>query len=187
MSKTRLVIIEGCDRVGKDTLIAGLQNSFQRTETIHWGYPIGDNNEEKTAYQQFDFERKMVYWKEKQADGSLELLIWNRSHLGENVYGTMYRDSYPNTWVPQLEEKYLSDDTEIFLVLLVADPEFIAAQDDGLSYSARIDDKRQEVELFVKSFHHSCVGNKKFMMVHDENGYYPASTILQNVINFISQ
>jgi thymidylate kinase len=187
MSKTKLIIIEGCDRVGKDTLVAGLQSRYEKTEMIHWGYPLGDTNEEKTEFQKEDFKLNMMKWRVEKCWDTSDLVIWNRSHLGEYVYGTMYRDSYPDTWVPQLEERFLSDEESAYLILLVADPEFIAAQDDGKSYSACIDDKRQEVELFVKAFHHSKIQNKKFMMVHDDKGYYAPETILENVIKFINQ
>lgn len=187
MSKTKLVIIEGCDRVGKDTLIAGLQNMYEKTEKIHWGYPMGDSNDEKTEYQKEDFKLNMMKWRVEKYWDTADLVIWNRSHLGEYVYGTMYRDSYPDTWVPQLEERFLEFEENAYLVLLVADPDFIASQDDGKSYSDKIEDKREELNRFMVAFQNSCIGNKKLIRVHDENGYYPAEEILNKVNKFINQ
>jgi len=187
MSKTKLVIIEGCDRVGKDTLINGLSESFNRTTTEHWGYPVGENDEEKTAYQKTSFKLNMMKWRVEKTWDLLNLYIWNRSHIGEYVYGTMYRDSSPASWIPQLEERFLAEDVDVYLILMVADPEFIAKQDDGKSYSSNIDDKRKELQLFVDAFQESKIANKKLLRVHDENGYYTPEKILNNVINFINQ
>jgi thymidylate kinase len=187
MSKTKLVIIEGCDRVGKDTLISGLQSSFPKTATQHWGYPIGDTNEDKTEFQKVDFKLNMMKWRVEKVWDILDLYIWNRSHLGEYVYGTLYRDSYPDTWVPQLEERFLAEEENAYLILLVADPEFIASQDDGQSYSAKIEDKKEELNKFLDAFQDSKIGNKKLIRVHDENGYFSAEKILDSVINFINQ
>ena len=185
MSKTKLVIVEGCDRVGKDTLVSGLQKTFATTEMIHWGYPIGDTNDDKTAYQKEDFKLNMMKWRVEKYWDKADLVIWNRSHLGEYVYGKLYRDSYPDTWVPQLEERFLGKEENAYLILLVADPEFIAKQDDGLSYSAKVEDKKEELKQFVSSFKDSKITNKKLIMVHDENGYYSADSILEKVIKFI--
>jgi thymidylate kinase len=187
MPKTKLVIIEGCDRVGKDTLVAGLQNTYKKTEMIHWGYPLGDTNEEKTEFQKEDFKLNMMKWRVEKCWDTSDLVIWNRSHLGEYVYGTLYRDSYPDTWVPQLEERFLSNEESAYLILLVADPDFIASQDDGKSYSAKMEDKKEELARFMEAFQNSNIQNKKLVRVHDENGYYSAEEILQKVNKFINQ
>jgi hypothetical protein len=129
----------------------------------------------------------MMKWRVEKTWDILDLYIWNRSHIGEYVYGTMYRDSYPSNWVPQLEERFLADQENVYLILMVADPEFIANQDDGKSYSSNIDDKRKELQLFVDAFQESKIANKKLLRVHDENGYYSTEKLLDSVINFINQ
>lgn len=186
MPKTKLVIIEGCDRVGKDTLVASLQAAWPGSKSLHWGYPVGENNEAQTAYQQASFTQNMQDWHTDKAANTGGLCIWNRSHIGEYVYGTMYRDSCPENWIPPLENRFLTDDEDAYLILLTADPVFIAQQDDGQSYSARQEDKRKELSLFLSAFQRSSIANKKLIQVHDEHGYYAPELIHQHVINFIN-
>ena len=177
----KLVIIEGTDRTGKDTLVKALQEKYPNSQMVHWGYPHGDTNDEKTAYQKMSFGFYMRDYKFKKNRKDLELLIWNRSHIGEYVYGTIYRDSYPDTWIPELEEMYLSNDEDITLVLLEADPEFIVKNDDGESYSNRIEDKKTEISKFQQAFNNSLIINKIKIKVNEGDNYTDAESIFQLV------
>ena len=113
----KLLIIEGLDRCGKDTLIKSLSSKYKFVVNSHWSFPQGNTNEEKTQYQQESFAAEFVMQDMIRSaakngyrcdDG---IIIWNRSHIGEYVYGTLYRDSQPETWIPQLEESFLYDES----------------------------------------------------------------------------
>ena len=182
----KLIIIEGQDRSGKDTLIQNLRTRYPKSRTTHWGYPSGKTNEEKTEWQKNSFKSEFENWKSSKENGVLDYVIWNRSHIGEYVYGTIYRSSKPQTWIPALEEEYLKNDPNVYLILLNANPEFTLSQDDGNSYSTKIDDKLLESQIFINSFENSIVKKKMSIFVHDENGYHPTDYILRQVIKFIN-
>jgi thymidylate kinase len=177
----KLLIIEGTDRTGKDTLIQSLMAKYPNSEMVHWGYPVGDTNDEKTEYQKMSFGYLMRWYKFKKKMSNLDLLIWNRSHIGEYVYGTIYRDSYPDTWIPELENEFLKDDKDVYLVLLQADAEFIVTQDDGESYSNKLVDKQAEINKFEEAFNNSIILNKTKIKVNNGNEYNSADIITEIV------
>jgi thymidylate kinase len=47
----KLLIIEGCDRTGKDTVINTICSLYSNVIKSHWGYPKGESNDQKTKYQ----------------------------------------------------------------------------------------------------------------------------------------
>jgi len=177
----KLLIIEGTDRTGKDTLVKALMDKHPNSEMVHWGYPVGDTNDEKTEYQKTSFGYLMRWFKFKKNVSNLDLLIWNRSHIGEYVYGTIYRDSYPQSWIPALEEEFLKDDYNVYLILLQADADFIVTQDDGKSYSAKLEDKETEILKFEEAFNNSIILNKIKIKVNNGNEYISADVITEIV------
>jgi thymidylate kinase len=182
----KLIIIEGQDRSGKDTLIRNLQIKYPSSRTTHWGYPSGKTNDEKTEWQKSSFKSEFENWKLSKELNVLDYVIWNRSHIGEYVYGTLYRNSEPSTWIPALEDEYLKNDPDVYLVFLSADPVFTLSQDDGNSYSVKLDDKKLELQAFSSAVESSAIRNKITFSVHNENGYYPAEGILHQVLKFIN-
>lgn len=181
----KLLIIEGLDRCGKDTLIQRLQEESQRTETVHWGFPQGSTNEEKTAYQKSSFLQNMVNYHMLNTEATCDILIWNRAHIGEYVYGPLYRESDPN-WVFELENQYLAEEKEVYLVLLYADPSFLVKEDDGKSFSTDLNKKAQEVRLFFEAFGKSRIPQKLLIKVNDGPNYIDQEQIFQSVKNFVS-
>jgi hypothetical protein len=114
-------------------------------------------------------------------------MIWNRSHIGELVYGTIYRDSQPETWVMNLEHKYCFDEADnIYLVYLHADPEFVIKQDDGKSYSANLEDKKTELSKFNDACNRSSIRKKLFVKVNENGEYKSQQDILNSVFTFIN-
>lgn len=187
----KLIIVEGGDQVGKDTLIESLSQYYSQVINRHWGFPKGNTNEEKTAYQKesFDWEFRLCNLLQSGYNfiNPNTTIIWNRSHIGELVYGSMYRDSNPESWVMDLEKKYYFNEADnIYLVYLHADPDFIASQDDGNSYSDRIEDKRIEFQKFHDGCTRSIIRKKLFLKVNEDGKYKSKQDILNSVLNFIN-
>lgn len=183
----KLIIIEGTDRTGKDTLANRLIQDRRNVVKRHWGYPQGNTNEEKTRHQKNSFREEFGLYDLLYTNGPDMDMIWNRAHIGEFVYGTIYRDSQPETWVWALEkEYYFEEDANVYLILLHADPEFVAAKDDGKSYSAKLEDKTKEVSAFVSAFHKSSIQNKIQIKVNDGNEYVSHDAIYETVKKFIN-
>jgi thymidylate kinase len=184
----KLLIIEGADNTGKDTLINALSESNPNVIKRHWSYPVGDTNEEKTLHQVSTFISEFSLYNKLKNLEHLEgtLMIWNRSHIGEMVYGKIYRNSSPDNWVMQLEElSGIANDPDVYLVYLHGDPEFLASVDDGLSYSADMSDKIFEQYMFAEAVDKSAIKNLLTLKINSGDSYVDQSTIIDNVLEFI--
>jgi thymidylate kinase len=184
----KLLIIEGTDRTGKDSLVNEICKSFPNAVKRHWSFPQGTTNEEKTQWQKDQFLKEFKLY--KTLNESLEkdsIMIWNRSHIGELVYGSVYRNSNPKDWVMFLEYAFdWIDNPEIFLVYLYADAEFVVKHDDGNSYSAKLADKKKELEVFREGISLSSVKNTLKIKVNEGDEYINQEHIFKSVKNFIS-
>lgn len=193
------LIIEGPDRCGKNTLITNLLSQSSCLVTRHFGAAVGSTDSEKQLNQMDFFAKEFRLASAKQREilhmpgenHKRDLFIWNRGHLGEFVYGTMYRNTRPENWVIGMESLHGMDkDPEVYLLLLVAHPEFICKNDDGLSFSSKIDDKIKEIELFKDACKKSTIQNKLTICVteYGENGeikFRSEKDILNEVNNFL--
>ena len=163
----KLLIIEGPDRCGKNTLIQGLLSQSDNSVVRHFGSAKGSNDLEKRNFQyqffkkefslanlrpQFEMPDKERYPR--------DIWIWNRAHLGEFVYGKMYRNTNPEQWVMQMESLYGVDlDPSVYLLLLTAPAEFLCKRDDGKSFSDVIEMREKELTSFRDAFHQSNIIN----------------------------
>ena len=184
----KLIIIEGTDRTGKDTLVNRLIEDNRNVVKRHWGFPKGNTNDERTRHQKKSFNEEFHLYELLNIHGPDDMImIWNRAHLGEFVYGTIYRDSKPETWVWKLEEDHEFDmRSEVYLILLYADPEFVAAKDDGKSYSDKIEDKTKEINAFLNAFENTKINKKiKIKVNEDRDSYKAHDTIYEEVKKFI--
>lgn len=180
------IIIEGPDVVGKDLLISKLCSLSNNYIVRHFSNPIGNTNAEKINYQKIDFELEFKLAQTAQnffcKNHLPELLIWNRSHIGEYVYGQMYRN-YDPSWIFDLEQKYNLDD--VYLILLYGDPKFLIGKDDGESISNKVENRAKEINLFFEAFEQTHIKNKQSIKVNKNNEYLPISTIHTIALNFL--
>ena len=187
-------MIEGPDRTGKNSLIAEILSYCQNSLVTHFGKPVGKTNEEKKDFQMRSFIRefknvedfsrrckKQDIWNER-----VNCAIWNRSHIGEFIYGKLYRDTNPDEWVPGIEDDYCNNDDEKFLVLLTASPEFLSKKDDGDSFSANIEDIEKEISLFRDAVKNSIIRNKIEICVEENGEFRPKQDVINDVLNFIT-
>lgn len=182
----KLIIFEGLDRCGKDSLIEELSTNLSNYTIRHWSFPKGETNEEKTAWQKNSFNDEFSHYVFLKSRFPGHILFWNRSHLGELVYGTIYRDSQPHTWVPRLESDYgMENDNEVYLIHLTADAEFIAAQDDGKSYSDTVENKQKEIDAFQASVDSSKISNKLTIKVNNGKTYRDFHSIADEIRSFV--
>jgi thymidylate kinase len=189
----KLLIIEGPDRCGKNTLIKNLTSQAENIVVRHFGSVKGENDMEKRNFQfQFfkkEFELASLRPRFEMPDKERyprDIWIWNRAHLGEFVYGKMYRDTKPEEWVMKMESLFAMDiDPSVHLLLLTADPEFLCKRDDGLSFTADIEKKKKEIENFEKAFNTSKIMNKKILNVSNGENYLDAAIILDEVNKFL--
>jgi thymidylate kinase len=182
----KLIIFEGLDRCGKDSHIAELTKNLRNYSVRHWSFPKGDTNEEKTSYQKQSFFEEFshyIFLRERMPN---QVLFWNRAHLGELVWGSLYRNSDPQEWVLRMEPKFgIDHDNEVFLIYLKADPEFIVTQDDGNSYSADVEKKRSEIEAFDRAVENSKIKNKLIIKVNEGDQYRSFEELSNQIRSFV--
>ena len=187
-------LIEGLDRLGKDTLIDGILNQRGFHQVIHYSkpqllncyqpWPTGMTAAEVVSAQQREYqERSFRTMFSMLRDAKYSQLICNRAHLGECVYAPLYR-GYSGNYVFDLERSFdMGQNYNTRLILLVENfnvsKHFV---DDGESFD--ITKRQQEQEMFVDAFHESIIPDKRIVCVTDSalGGFKPKEVILQEVL-----
>jgi thymidylate kinase len=177
----KYIIIEGPDRVGKDTQQKLIMKNFPflQFQTLHYSTLPFKSPE---FYQQYssamyeDMFKMMTSLK-----GTGVNLILNRSHLGESVYSPLYRN-YSGDYVFELEWKYTKElEDNLYLITLIEDPLSLSKRDDGLSFSSSASDIEKEVYLFYKAHDLSTIKNKILINIESKN----ADEVSQIIKKFI--
>lgn len=168
------IIIEGVDRLGKDTLINSLLNKLGYFQVVHYQKPakLDFYSNDLRAYQEASFNQMFNML-------SIGGMLLNRAHLGEVVYSPRYR-GYDGSYALELEGEYPAALENSLLVLLTAsswDP----ITDDGLSFN--FDKKSEEQQDFISAFNRSMIRDKLIIDVTTNNQFKPRDEILREVLD----
>lgn len=166
-----ILIFEGMDRCGKDTQIRNVtkhlieKNSNKSVHVMHYSsLPITFEPSDPLSYgriaaiQYLDMFRIM----DLVSNNTDIHLILNRAHLGEMVYGFIYRH-YDASWIfSDIELHFKELLKKIKLIVLVdSSLKSVTERDDGLSLSNKDLDKAQiEVDRFILAYNKSHIKNK---------------------------
>lgn len=155
------IIIEGIDRLGKGTLINNILKNYGAFPIIHSSSPP-KGIENPGEYQREYFYNCFNILNDRDCS-----VIFDRCHLGEYIYGPLYRKTDPN-FIFDIEKQFGNACEYTRLILLYTD-DFSIMKDDGLSFdfSAR----EMEQRLFFEAFAKSNIMKKKLLRV-DEKGTY---------------
>lgn len=136
-----LIIIEGPDRVGKDTLISGLvsSNLLIYPRVVHSSKPKEPTKSYYTEYY------KDAYTKLNKLSVDI---IMNRSAIGEYVYGPMYRNNHYELNELVNHNDYVKDFVLVFT--LIDKPETLLQREDGESFGTTLEQKTEEVNRFIE-------------------------------------
>ena len=174
----KLIIIEGTDNTGKNTLIYNLLECANNVKIEHCTKPKATTVREAQVEQQSFFNCLAFNDALEYNHNFTNIVIHNRSFYGEYVYGCMYRgnsDEWVKNLVSSLEAFYkanINEDDIYFITLLAKNPEFLKKNDDGLSLSdAKVEKIKEETQRFKDIFEFSTFKNKKIIYV-DENGEF---------------
>jgi hypothetical protein len=113
----KTVFVEGMDCVGKSTLIDGLLGPFDLTH--HFMFPAGTSEDEQYFYQYGQFEAMFRNLDYLEKSGFEHNFIFDRSHIGEYVWGPYYRNKFP-LYLPRLEHDFYvehQDSTSVVLLI----------------------------------------------------------------------
>lgn len=189
----KLIIVEGIDRTGKDSLVNFLISHFYSHRSgenahikfVHWGYPEGNTNSDKIHFQKKDFKRKAKQARNFLVKHKNGIVIWNRSHIGEYVYGPMYRDE-DVSWIKDYEQhniiEHLHNIADMHLFLLDGNIDFLLSQDDGDSFTDNKELKEEEQGRFLQAYIDSKIPYKKYILVADAEGYHDINFIQNKVL-----
>lgn len=130
----RCFIVEGPDNAGKDTVIRALFKTLSKPpHVIHCSGISGKSKEESLALSKEYYQN--MFSIAKYAIKILDVtIILNRSHIGDGVYGPIYRGytAEESEYVLGLETLSQSEVTGIFVT---ANPDTLLEREDGLSQS----------------------------------------------------
>lgn len=202
--KQKIIIIEGMDNCGKDTLIQHIQSMFNGSIMIHSSSPASKDNTyaalEVKATQQNIFEKIEFIIKSdanKVVMGNEMYDCWpiilNRSMYGELIYGPKYRHAgydFVLDYVRDIELKLESlrlNDNDVYYIQLVTDSvDFIQKNDDGKSLSKNDTEALQdEIDMYNMLYKTVGLSNKLLVTVNIKDRFKAKEVIFNEVDNFI--
>ncbi|MCK9416830.1 hypothetical protein M0Q97_09260 [Candidatus Dojkabacteria bacterium] len=165
-------MVEGLDRTGKDTQIKLLQtyfcqNNINPFHVLHYsGFSNCHDYQEVYKYSKKYYSEmfEMIYY----LDNIGVNLILNRAHLGEHVYGHLYR-AYDGSYIFDLEKIYPILLEKIYLFVFIDDPKNLIKRDDGMSFSTLVEKKQMEIDRFKEAFQLSNIQKKWLVDISDKS------------------
>lgn len=152
-----IVLFEGLDRCFKSSAIEQLRTEIKTPFIFytHCGKPPADVKPKEWSKEFYDFYLEnlseiVTYYQ----DGTV---LSDRSHIGETVYGPMFR-KYNADYIWDLEDSYINEDW--YLILFTDSTENLISRSDGKSLEKngqQIDEVRTR---FLESFQKSSIPNK---------------------------
>ena len=166
------ILLEGIDGVGKSSLAKELAEVFNIPCIKHLGKPKSIKRYKgcKIKYQLEVFKRfnKVLL--------SNVDVVYDRAHLGEFVYGPLYRGK-PCCTLSEIEDGTRTKD--IVLILLVTD-NFDMLRDDGENFDSN--NQEREQEMFKNAFHQSRVKNKILIYINEGEDFRNRDDIVKEVL-----
>ena len=194
----KIIIVEGTDRTGKDTLINELKNMSNHTLIIHCGKPVGNTLKEQNRNQHILFNDYIFKLYTDKYFGVCDLIIFNRAWYGEYVYGTIYRKRDKEDVLKMINsiERNLKSFNDskcrtklegVYYIQLINDSIKLAiSNDDGDSISIDENDILKETSLFYEIFDKSQI-KKKMIVVNNGDEFRDKNEILKEALDFINE
>ena len=183
----KLIIIEGTDNTGKDTIISKILERFPTTTLIHCGKPFSKKYSAKEQDQLFSTYVNNIV---KGKYDSTHCIIMNRSHIGEYVYGTLYRNRNELEVLKMIIEnnRILTSDENLeirYVQLLCTSDKLLSNNEDGKSLSeGKLDKISIEIKKFKEIFD-CCNIPKKLVYVNSGDNFRTRESIFNEVWKFI--
>jgi len=141
----KLIILEGLDRCGKDTQQKNIEDLICSKDltVVNRHFSSPDDGLQETQY--FTFVKRFYEILKSNND---EVFIWNRSHIGEYVYGPLYRNK-SGDFIFEIENRFPTVIQNAILFTFIDEPDNILDRDDGESLSKN---KRENVIKEINAF-----------------------------------
>ena len=180
--KSKIIIFEGLDNTGKSTQINNIMNRIEKQSfhTIHYSAIKGNNIWERSV-RLYTYMFKLFNLCIRK---NINLLV-DRAHLGEFVYGPIYR-KYKGDYVFNLEKKYIKNKflNNIYLIVLIDNPSNLIKREDNKSlHKNSTENILYETERFIMAFDESFIKNKIIIDINNKSEE-EVYNIIKNFINF---
>jgi len=155
-----ITLFEGLDNTGKSTQIQNLIEHYKDRifHKIHYSAVKTLSSDEAETYSKKLYTDMFKIISECNKDRNI---VFDRAHLGEYVYGKIYRN-YDANWTFDLEV----DKDTTFLIVLVDEPKNVLYREDGLSLSKsdNIEESIRKIsyekQRFEEAYNKSTLTNK---------------------------
>ena len=187
----KLIIIEGTDNTGKDTLISKILEKYPTATVIHCGKPLTKKYSSKEQDELFKIYAKNIV--EGKYDNT-HVIIMNRSHIGEYVYGVLYRNRSKDEVGEMIFNindmlSYRKDLEIKYIQLLSKSESLLKHNEDGKSLSNGNAEKiLKEAEQFEEIFNMINIpdNEKKLIYVNEGDKFRNREDIFNEAIRFIN-
>ncbi len=187
----KLIIIEGTDNTGKDTLISKILEKYPTASIIHCGKPLTNKYSSNEQDELFRVYAKNIV--NKKYDNT-HVIIMNRSHIGEYVYGVLYRnrdiEDVENMLIDVNNILYSRKDLTIRYIQLLSNSEnLLKHNEDGKSLSnGNVDKINKEAKQFKEIFDNINIkdSDKRLIYVNDGDSFRSREDIFNEAWKFIN-
>ena len=178
----KLIIIEGPDNCGKNTLINKLSENFLTVTNIHYTKP-------ENKYIQPILFRGYAYSIVNKVYNT-DAIILNRSHYGEYVYGCLYRGISEDDAldiIKEIDSIYLKYNIDAYYIQLYSSSDALLVKNDDNKSLSQGNIKKIKVEQnrFLEIFDHSLL-NKIKIQINTGDEFRNSNEIYQEALNFIN-
>ena len=172
-----ILFVEGLDNCGKTTLIKQLRSEVltdPKTISIHCVSPP-KGSDQTWSIDHYESILKTV----SELDNNGWDIIFDRSHIGEDVWGPLFRGTSAD-YIYELEQKFLSN-SETYLIYIHDDASGVISRDDNMSLSTN-EEKLSEVNrAFLNAYNKS---HAKYKMTY-HIGKQGFSNLFETVKEFL--
>lgn len=180
----KLIICEGTDNTGKSTQVLMLTEELNRkgytTLNLHFSKMPSFTEEESFLYYR---QQALTFnWLDeitKTISKDMFVVICDRFHLGEFVYGPIYRD-YKNPYKIFEIEQFLPKDTK--LILFGGDLKKVLNREDGFSMSSDWKKRKLEIDRFNIAYLNTNIKDKKIVIIENYNN---VNEMFNDISNFV--
>lgn len=169
----KLIIIEGTDNTGKDTLISKILEKYPTATIIHCGKPLSKKYSSQEQDELFEIYARNIITR---TYDNTHVIIMNRSHIGEYVYGVLYRnrdiEDVENMIININNILYSRKDLTIKYVQLLSNSEnLLKYNEDGKSLSnGNIEKINKEAKQFKEIFDNINIKDSDKKLIYVNNG-----------------
>jgi thymidylate kinase len=189
----KILIIEGPDNCGKDTLIKNVAAHYNIVKTIHCDKPTETDPDSALMNQSVQFVSLANLVINDYINKSEDIAIFNRYHYGEYIYGQIYRNENVTNilstirYIDSILNNGISEKDICYIQLMSDNEDFLFKNDDGLSLSENNKNLiKKECKLFKEIYEKSLIKNKHLVYVNNNSSFRSQQELTNEVLNYIN-